>query len=58
MKQQQNTKPNIQIFVGTGNRGRDLSRPSRMRYLWTNESTESNDCCQAIQLFQRNVSKR
>jgi len=37
---------------------RDLSRPKRMRYFCTTESTESNDCSQAIYLFRGNGSKR
>jgi len=49
-----NNKTQIQtlnIFARVGNRTRNNARPSRMRYLWTTESTESTDCCQATFLY-------
>ena len=47
----------LNIFARAGNRTRNNSRPSWMRYLWTTESTESTDCCQAIELFPCNGLK-
>jgi len=41
-------KVNIKILAIAGNCTRDLSRPSRMRYLWTTESTKHIDLSQAI----------
>ena len=48
-QQQQNSNSNInKILARAGNRTRDVSHPSRMRFLLTTESTESIDFCQAI----------
>jgi len=49
-QQQQNKLSNIKAIAGAGagNWTRELSYPKRMRYHCTTESTESNDCSQAI----------
>ena len=39
-QQQQNKKANIKNIARGGNWTRDLSHPSRVRYLYTRESTE------------------
>jgi len=54
--QQQNKTENIKSLAG--NWARYLSHPKRMRYNYTTESTESNECSQATLLFRRNGSKR
>ena len=44
-------KKQPKTLAGTGNWTRNISHPRRMHYLCTTESTERNDCSQAIQLF-------
>jgi len=47
-QQQQNKKSNIKTVAGAGNITRDLSRPKRIRYLCSTESTESYVSSQTI----------
>jgi len=41
-------KSNIKTLDGAGNWTEELSHPKPMRYLCTTESTEGNECSQAI----------
>ena len=56
-QQQQNKNSNIKIIAGAWNRTRHPFHRSRVRYLWTTESTQSSDCSQASWQFQHSVSK-
>jgi len=60
-QQQQNTKLNKKNLVRAGNQTWELSHPSRMRYLWTTESTECINCCKVFfncfNAMGRNVNK-
>jgi len=39
---------NLKTLAGAGNWTHDLSHPKQISYICTTESTESNDCGQAI----------
>jgi len=47
-QRQNKKKSNIKTLAWAGNWTKDISHQKRMRYLCSTESTESNDCSQAI----------